>query len=255
MLETPIMVQYVKLYPETWVAHMSMRADALVSTPACTSCPASKYQPASGSTSCLDCPAGQFTNAATGSALLADCTDTFAPTPAPTPDPIGSWTDLQTIIDAGGLSGTITLAETFNCDYNSQIEIKYGKPVTIHANGAICNAQQGGRFFWVKPGATLTLNGMTLKNGSSILTLNGFVSVLLLWLAICNTSATHTPSCNTPFPQPPCAMLLQTLLQHHVDMQLNCNKGGAIFIYYGGTLNINGCTFEGNTATRVSVNL
>jgi hypothetical protein len=31
------------------------------------------------------------------------------------------------------------------------------------------------------------------------------------------------------------------------------NKGGAI--YSKGTLNINGCTFEGNTAGLVSVNL
>jgi hypothetical protein len=32
------------------------------------------------------------------------------------------------------------------------------------------------------------------------------------------------------------------------------NKGGAIY-NIGGTLNINGCTFEGNTAGAVSVNL
>jgi hypothetical protein len=35
--------------------------------------------------------------------------------------------------------------------------------------------------------------------------------------------------------------------------KLNCNKGGAI--YNLGTLNINGCTFEGNTASNVSVNI
>jgi hypothetical protein len=35
--------------------------------------------------------------------------------------------------------------------------------------------------------------------------------------------------------------------------KLNWNKGGAI--NNGGTLNINGCTFEGNTAYGVSVNL
>jgi hypothetical protein len=34
--------------------------------------------------------------------------------------------------------------------------------------------------------------------------------------------------------------------------KLNWNKGGAI--YNQGTLNINGCTFEGNTAYVVSAN-
>jgi hypothetical protein len=66
-----------------------------------------------------------------------------------------------------GFSGMITLAANFNCDDNSQIDIDWvGQDVTIHANGAVCNAQQGGRFFEVHSGATLTLNGMTLTNGS-----------------------------------------------------------------------------------------
>ena len=87
---------------------------------------------------------------------------------------IGSWTALKTAIEIeGGFSGTITLAANFDCDYNSQIYIGAEDPqsdlhaqdVTIHANGAVCNAQQEGRFFWVYDGATLTLNGMTLKNG------------------------------------------------------------------------------------------
>jgi hypothetical protein len=144
---------------------------------------------------------------------------------------IGSWTELKTEID-GGFSGTITLAANFNCDYNSEIdidpsgrrtaliEIGNGQDVTISANGAVCNAQQGGQFFRVA--GTLTLNGMTLKNGSSA----EYVSVFtLLWLAICNTSATHTPSCNNPSPQPPCAMLLQTLLQHHVKNSTATREG------------------------------
>jgi hypothetical protein len=124
-----------------------------------------------------------------------------------TGEEIGSWTELKTEIDGGG---TITLAANFDCNYNSSvdnyIEIVNGQDVTVHANGAICNAQQGGRFFYVRGGATLTLNGMTLKNGSgynvSVFTLcfSGWPFVTLLQ---------HPPSCNPPFPQPPpCEILL-----------------------------------------------
>jgi hypothetical protein len=84
-----------------------------------------------------------------------------------TGEEIGSWTALKTAI--AGFSGTITLAANFTCNYNSRIIIVNGQDVTIHANGAVCNAQGGGQFFRVKTsGSTLTLNGMTLKNGSDI---------------------------------------------------------------------------------------
>jgi hypothetical protein len=117
----------------------------------------------------------------------------------------------------------ITLAANFNCDYNSQIDIVDGQDVTIHANRAICNAQQEGRFFGVYDGATLTLNGMTLKNGYA-----DFVRVFALcfcgWPFV--TLLQHPPLPATPpSPQPPCAMLLQTLLQHHVENSTATREG------------------------------
>jgi hypothetical protein len=138
-----------------------------------------------------------------------------------TGEEIGSWTALQTKIE-GGFSGTITLAANFDCNYNSEIDIVKHQDVTIHANGAVCNAQQGGRFFDVIAGATLTLNGMTLKNGSAS-TVSVFALCFCGWPFV--TLLQHTPSCNTPFPQPPCAMLLQTLLQHHVEHSTETREG------------------------------
>jgi hypothetical protein len=187
---------------------------AYVAGSSCVECLVSTYQPAPASTSCLDCPAGQFTDS-TGSALMADCT------------PIGSWTELQskiwsTITLDWGFSGTITLAETFNCNYNSQIIIR--GDVTIHANGAICNAQQGGRFFYVHYGATLTLDGMTLKNAGSEQSVSVFTLCFCGWPFL--TLLQHTPSCNTSTSlTPPCAMLLQTLLQHHVENSTGTREG------------------------------
>jgi hypothetical protein len=162
---------------------------------------------------------------------------------------MGSWTALKTAID-GGFSGTITLAANFNCDYNSRIVMVDGQDVTIHANGAVCNAQQGGRFFNVNNGATLTLNGMTLKNGYSDENVSVFTLCFSGWPFV--TLLQHTPSCNTPLPS---TSLCNTAANTSATPcgKLNCNKGGAIQNY--GTLNINGCTFEGNTAGSVSVNL
>jgi hypothetical protein len=78
---------------------------------------------------------------------------------------VSSWTGLKTAIEsvASGSSGTVTLATGFNCVYNSQITIAGN--VTVHGNGAICDAVQAGRFFSVSSGARLALDAMTLKNG------------------------------------------------------------------------------------------
>jgi hypothetical protein len=136
------------------------------------------------------------------------------------------------------------LVANFNCNYNSQIVVD-GQDVTIHANGAVCNAQQRGRFFQVNRGATLTLNGMTLKNGYTDSVVSVFTLCFCGWpfVTLLQHPLPSTHLCNTAAntSATPCGKLF-------------CNKGGAI-LNLGGTLNINGCTFEGNTAAFVSVNL
>jgi hypothetical protein len=78
---------------------------------------------------------------------------------------VSSWTGLKAAIEsiAIGSSGTVTLATGFNCIYNGQITIAGN--VTVHGNGAICDAAEVGRFFSVSSGARLALDAMTLKNG------------------------------------------------------------------------------------------
>jgi dihydrodipicolinate synthase/N-acetylneuraminate lyase len=80
---------------------------------------------------------------------------------------VASWTEAKTAIEniASGSSGTVTLAAGFNCGYNGQITVTGN--VTVHGYGAICDAAQAGRFFWVNSGAQLALDAMALKNGYS----------------------------------------------------------------------------------------
>jgi hypothetical protein len=62
-------------------------------------------------------------------------------------------------------SVTLVLSPNFDCsDYSSQITISTGN-VTVLGDGTICDAAQGGRFFYVSRGAQLNLDAMTLKNG------------------------------------------------------------------------------------------
>jgi hypothetical protein len=138
---------------------------------------------------------------------------------------IGSWTELSTAIKQSVGTVVVTLAANFNCNYNSRIhniEIGNGQDVTIHANGAVCNAQQAGHFFYVFF-ATLTLNGMTLKNGYTDSVVSVFTVHFCGWPFV--TLLQPTPFCNAPFLQPPCAMLLQTLLQHHVENSTGTREG------------------------------
>ena len=80
---------------------------------------------------------------------------------------VASWSEAETAIEniASGSSGTVTLAAGFNCDYNGAITVTGN--VTVHGYGAVCDAAQGGRFFYVNSGAQLALDAMALKNGYS----------------------------------------------------------------------------------------
>jgi hypothetical protein len=120
----------------------------------CVSCPVSQYQPLPASLSCLQCPSGQ-TTFHTGS--------TFCSKPATTSPK--NWTELKAAIGENP-SGNFTLPSDFDCsDYSSLIEIK-GK-VTVHGNGAVCDAGQQGFFFFLSSsGSSLTLDWMALRNGS-----------------------------------------------------------------------------------------
>jgi hypothetical protein len=96
--------------------------------------------------------------------------------PPPPPTEYSSpktWTELKDAIGEieSGSSGTFVLPSDFDCsDYNSIINIKGN--VTVHGNGAVCDAGQKDSFFFLFSEqliifASLTLDWMTLKNGYS----------------------------------------------------------------------------------------
>jgi hypothetical protein len=131
----------------------------------CVACPASKYQPAPGSPSCLDCPAGHAFNA-------TDCTGCpagkYSATGVHCTDKEATWARLKAAVEStpSGSSVTFVLSPNFNCsDYSGEITISTGKVTVIGDSTIICDAAQGGRFFSVVSGAQLNLNAMTLKNG------------------------------------------------------------------------------------------
>jgi predicted outer membrane repeat protein len=77
-----------------------------------------------------------------------------------------SWRGLAAQIGAstgGGL--TITLGANFDCDYDAQITIPQFTKITIEGNGAVLDAAQQGRFFYLSSGSTLTLYSLTLQHG------------------------------------------------------------------------------------------
>jgi hypothetical protein len=78
---------------------------------------------------------------------------------------VSSWTALRAAIEAvpAGSSCTFALSgSTFKCDYDSQIVLKSGAHVTVLGQGAILDAKQSGRFFFVSgPGASLALDLLT----------------------------------------------------------------------------------------------
>jgi hypothetical protein len=73
MFANAVNTQYVKVLPQTWHSHMSMRCDVLIGQGSrCLSCPPAKYQPSLAVHSCLQCTAGQFTNSS-GSSSCTPC--------------------------------------------------------------------------------------------------------------------------------------------------------------------------------------
>ena len=53
----------------------------------------------------------------------------------------------------------------FDCNYDSQIEVKAGTNVTVLGNGVVLDAVDNGRLFNVAAGASLTLHQLTLQRG------------------------------------------------------------------------------------------
>ena len=107
---------------------------------------------------------------------LANATPTPAPTPCPTPSPTGAptaaptvsspktWTELATAC-AG--NANIFLSASFSmAGYDgSNIDLEYDQVITIVGNGAVLDASGKGRFFYLRSGASLTLESTTLQNG------------------------------------------------------------------------------------------
>jgi predicted outer membrane repeat protein len=102
---------------------------------------------------------------------------------------IDSWTKLSAAVGAvpDGGTATFALGATFDCDYDFRIGLVCDphdtrhRTVTIHGNGATCNAQHSGIFFYLRQGGyastchvTLTLDGMTLKNGAPPVCMGSF---------------------------------------------------------------------------------
>ncbi len=76
---------------------------------------------------------------------------------------VGSWTDLKDEIAGGSSPGSFIFSTNFNCNYDAQIQIN--GEVIVDGAGAICDAGQAGRFFYVNSGGNFTLKSITLKNG------------------------------------------------------------------------------------------
>jgi len=86
---------------------------------------------------------------------------------------VHSWVEANTSIAAiaSGSQGTITFAEDFDCDFPSYIyqgNINIEGNVTVHGNGAFCNARRQGYFFYVDQNASLALDSITLSNSSDL---------------------------------------------------------------------------------------
>ena len=79
--------------------------------------------------------------------------------------PVSSWTDSKSAIEAinSSSSGAFTFATDFDCNYNEQITIS--GEVTVDGGDAVCDANQGGKFYYIEPGASFTLTSITLQNG------------------------------------------------------------------------------------------
>jgi hypothetical protein len=103
---------------------------------------------------------------------------------------VGSWTDLDNNIPSSG-SATITLGTAFNCNYNSQISIHAGTNATIHGNGAVLDAAQKGRFFYVYSGAALALDHLELRNGYAVYGGPGTTHPDLSNADVCHRSCSH----------------------------------------------------------------
>jgi hypothetical protein len=68
LFAAPVGTRYIKIYPQTWATHMSMRADVVAAT--CTGCAAGQYQDQTGQSVCKTCPSSKY--AVAGSASCAD---------------------------------------------------------------------------------------------------------------------------------------------------------------------------------------
>jgi hypothetical protein len=61
----------------------------------------------------------------------------------------------------------ITLSQTFAMDgYTSQINVLRAKHISVHCEGAVLDAAQTGRFFYVAEMSSLELHNCTLQNGA-----------------------------------------------------------------------------------------
>jgi hypothetical protein len=87
---------------------------------------------------------------------------------------LGSWSALKVAVEEASSSAPLTITVPgpdglFDCDYDSEIEIKAGANVTILGNGVVLDAADNGRLFNVAVGASLTLHMLTLKRGKATL--------------------------------------------------------------------------------------
>ena len=83
---------------------------------------------------------------------------------------LGSWTALKFAVEGAGSGAPISIMVPgadglFDCDYDSQMEVKAGANVTILGNGVVLDAADSGRLFNVAAGASLTLHQLTLQRG------------------------------------------------------------------------------------------
>lgn len=82
-------------------------------------------------------------------------------------DDTSTFHDLQVEIEAAGKSGELTLEKSMyiNTGTESQISISQNIIINSKETGTIIDAQGYSRIFNIMKGATVTLNGLTLKNG------------------------------------------------------------------------------------------
>jgi hypothetical protein len=114
----------------------------------------------------------------------------------------GTWTEVRTAIQKNSTGGSleITLADPFDTsDYEAEIDIPVGASVTILGQGAVLDAAGKGRFFSVQAGASLALDSLTLRNGSSFSQVNGksivSTDTVVVHMLCAGADSPHTNSC------------------------------------------------------------